>query len=554
MLIQLSISNYALIRQLEITPSANFNVITGETGAGKSIMLGAVGLMMGNRADSKVLYEQEKKCVVEGSFNIKGLKLEHLFEALDLDYEGDECIIRRVISPNGKSRAFINDQPVTLDALKKISNKLLDIHSQHDNLLLSQSGFQLNVLDIYAETLIEKDAYQRSYKLYKQAVKKYDELNTQAEAIRKEQDFNQFQFEELQKVNLVSCEEVTLASELDMLENSEDIKIKLNESVYALSENDQSILEQLKKVSQNIATLTRLSSSYTSINNRLESNLIDLRDLAYELQRFEETIEHDPTLINSKRERLDLIIQLQLKHGVDSVDKLIDIQERLEEKLQVADSLEDELSQLKKAKEKSLDDLVQKALTLTDKRVKSFNNLQDRVIALIRELGMPDGIFKIQREEMDFNSSGADKISFLFSANKGISPQPIAKIASGGEFSRLMFSLKYLLAEKSVMPTLIFDEIETGISGEVSFKMLEMIQSISKKHQIISISHLPQFAAKGDHHYFVFKDHTAQKSVSKIKKLESEERIEEISKMIGGANPSNAAIDSAKELLTLKVT
>lgn len=550
MLAQLSISNYALIRALEINPASGFNVITGETGAGKSILLGAVGLLMGKRADTKVLFEEDKKCIVEGSFFIKNLQLESLFEILDLDYDDSECIIRRVINPNGKSRAFVNDQPVTLEVLKQLSERLLDIHSQHDTLKLANSGFQLEIIDSFASVDNEKRNYSIAFEQFKNAQSAYNELKNRAEEIKKEQDFNQFQFDELQTINIVEAEDQNLTDELSVLENAEDIKQRLSESMFLLSDDEHSVLDKLKHVSQQINAITKVSKEYQELSDRIDTNIIDLKDIASEISGLQEGVEHDPQAIQYKRDRLDKIIQLQHKHGVDSIEELLDIQTNLDKQLQLSSSLDDELSKLKKEMETKLEALMSAANKLSKKRQTCFEELQTKISGIIKDLGMPEGVFKVEREQTELSKSGQDKIFFLFSANKGIATQPISQVASGGEFSRLMFSLKFVLAEKSVMPTLIFDEIETGISGEVAFKMLEMIKSIAKKYQIISISHLPQFAAGGDHHYFVFKDHSSSRSVSLIKRLNDVERIEEISKMIGGANPSAGAIENAKELLS----
>ncbi len=548
MLKHLSIQNYALIASLEMDPSSKLNIITGETGAGKSIMLGAVGLLLGNRADTKVLFNPDEKCVIEGHFDLTPYRLKSFFADEDIDYE-DITIIRRDISKAGKSRAFVNDLPVTLDVLKKIGVKLMDIHSQHDNLQLGDQLYQMNVLDLYAENQDLILTYNQAYKSYKKAAKAYDALKAEASKLREEADFHQFQFEELEKANLKPGEEEALDQELEALENAEDIKLKLNQAITGISGEEFAATDQLKTAQSLLQQLSRFGDQYTSLQERLQSALIEIEDINVELGKLEEKILHDPARIEEVKERVSLIFSLQQKHRVKTIDELIEIRQQLEEKVLQTANLDEALEQAKNDYDKALTVVKEAGEELSESRQSVVNGLKKQLEELLSQLGMPNAQFEVAVEEADLGPHGTDSINFLFSANKGIAPQDIRQVASGGEFSRLMFCIKYILASKTALPTIIFDEIDTGVSGEVAKKMVNMMKTMANSHQVIAISHLPQFAAKGDQHYFVYKDDSQHKTISRIKTLTGEQRILEIAKMIDGENPSPNALQSARDLI-----
>ncbi len=548
MLKHLLIKNYALIELLEMTPSPRLNMITGETGAGKSIMLGAVGLLLGNRADTKALYNEEEKCVVEGAFDISSYNLHSLFENNELDYEST-TLIRREISPSGKSRAFVNDTPVTLDVLKTLGERLMDIHSQHDTLLLSANEFQLNVIDSYAGTSNLLDQYREAFKDFRKKQKAYHSLLEESSELQKEADYNQFLFDELEKAALAEDEQDRLEEELSMLENAEEIKLKLNECRQLLSEAEISVEGQLGQVRHSLSAISRFSHKLQELLQRLESTVIELNDIGQEVQKEDELIEYDPEKIQLTKNRLDLVYQLQQKHRVASIQELLQIKHTLEAKVKQFQNMDTAIDEAKKAMELAGQKMQQAGQALSKKRQEAFAPFSKSVTDIIRELGMPQGSFEISWHQAAPAECGLDEVNFLFSANKGIAPRQIKDVASGGEFSRLMFAVKYILAGKTSLPTIIFDEIDTGISGEIANRMVNMMKTMAQQHQVISISHLPQFAAKGEAHYFVYKDNTRTKTVSKIKLLTTEERVEEIAKMIAGAAPTPSALQNARELL-----
>ncbi len=544
----LSITNYALIQSLEMEPSESLNMITGETGAGKSIMLGAVGLLLGNRADTKALFDPGLKCIVEGHFLIADYGLEPLFDKEDLDFD-NFCIIRREISPNGKSRAFVNDTPVRLEILKELGKALMDIHSQHDNLQLGEGEYQLDLIDAFSHCQKEVSQYRESYKTFQLAKKAYEKLSLAASELRKEADFNKFQLEELSALNLREGEQSELEEEQEILENAEEIKTKINEISLHLTEDQLGAIQILSLASQGLNQLSRLAHKFETYKDRFQSVLIELKDIASSLENEDQHIEVDFEKLETTRERLSKIYQLQQKHGVDSVESLITLEHELADKVFQIDHLEEELDNLKKEVDKAQKELIKDAETLSQKRKSGFVEFRSQLIVLLKQLGMENANVEFAIQNIPPGRRGIDQIDILFSANKGMKPQPLKQVASGGEFSRLIFAIKYIMADKMALPTLIFDEIDTGVSGEVALQMVRMMQVIGGKHQVICISHLPQVAAKGDRHYYVFKDNSSEKTISKIKLLESEDRILEIAKMIAGENPSSNAVESAKELL-----
>lgn len=548
MLKSLTIQNYALIESLKMTPSHQLNIITGETGAGKSIMLGAVGLMLGNRADTKSLLNEDKKCIIEGVFDLSSYSLQAIFQEEDLDYD-DTSIIRREISPNGKSRAFINDTPVTLETLKRIGVFLMDVHSQHDSLLLTTNAFQLQVIDHFAGTQELLISYKNSYKSFQKAKKTYDQLCIDASDIKKAGDYNNFLLDELDAAKLVTDEQNVLEDELEILENSEEIKLRLHATVNNISNGEPAIISMLHEAVNNLKSVGKFSEHYAVLSQRAESCLIELKDIADEVEVAEEKVAFDPEKIQTTKDRLSLIYQLQQKHQVKTIEELLDIQSDLQKKVEKMLNLDEEISSSKKAVEIAEKNVKEIAKELSKKRLSVFKAIEERIVQLVHALGMPDASFLVVREETELSPSGIDDVNFLFSANKGIKPQPLKTAASGGEFSRLMFCIKYILADKTALPTIVFDEIDTGISGEIALKMVNMMKKMADNHQVIAISHLPQIAAKGDTHYYVYKDNSASKTISKIRLLSEEERITEIAKMIGGENPSGVAFESAKELM-----
>lgn len=551
MLKSLEIKNYALIDHLEMAPSNQLNMITGETGAGKSIMLGAVGLLMGNRADTKVLLSQDNKCVVEGVFDISNYKqLKNIFEIEDIEYES-QSIIRREISPSGKSRAFVNDQPVTLDVLRKIGPRLIDIHSQHETLQLGSNQFQVYLIDLFAETSDLKNTYRLSYNNFISQKREYEELEINAANLSKDHDYNSFLLQELKEAQLDSINQEILENELNKLENAEEIKSQLNEILNGLDRSDFSASNIINQMQAPFNKLSKFSGDFEKLQNRLDSTYIELKDIINELQGSEDLIEHDPQKIEELQGKIGLLYKLQQKHQADSVDVLIQLRDEIELKVSKSSNLDEQLEKYRVAVEDAEKDLMAKGEKLSMARKAIFKVLEKRITELLGEVGINDASISINLETTEPTKTGLDHIDILFSANKGIPPQEIKHVASGGEFSRLMFCLKYLLAHKTKLPTIIFDEIDTGVSGEIALKMVRMMKKMANNHQIVSISHLPQFAAQGDSHYYVYKDSSETRAVSKIKKLEGDERILEIAKMIGGDEPSDTAVVNARELMTI---
>ncbi|MDX2304874.1 MAG: DNA repair protein RecN [Microscillaceae bacterium] len=550
MLTDLLIKNYALIEQLKMKPHESLNIITGETGAGKSIMLGAIGLLLGNRADLRVLFNTEEKCVVEGSFLIWSYNLQDLFAQLELDYE-DHTTIRREISPGGKSRAFINDTPVTLEVLKKVGNYLIDVHSQHDNLLLGDNLYQLHVVDIFAANKALLEDYQKTYREFSKIKSQYQKLQDEFGSFQKEFEYNNFLLQELLRANFQPDEQDELEAELKLLESSEEVKIKLNQVVDFLSRADNAANDELRVMVNALGSISDLSPKFEELRQRLESAMIELQDIAAELEREEEMVEFNPERIETVSGRLSLLYNLQQKHQATDVADLLKIQEALDHKVSKVVNFDEEISRVKAALDQKQQQLTQKATLLSESRASVIPQIEQELKGLLAELGMPNGTIKITQEQIEPTAEGLDLINFLFSANKGVEPQEISRVASGGEFSRLMLSIKYILAGKTSLPTIVFDEIDTGISGEIAVKMGTMFKTMAQKHQIIAISHLHQIAAKGNHHYFVFKDDSKERTISRIRQLSDEERVYEIAQMISGSKPSESAILSAKEMLEM---
>jgi DNA repair protein RecN (Recombination protein N) len=548
MLLNLLIKNYALIEQLELSPDAHLNIITGETGAGKSIMLGAIGLLLGNRADTKSLYDPEQKCVIEGTFDVSGYRIEYLFEEEELDYS-PTCLVRREISPNGKSRAFVNDTPVNLDSLRRVTSQLMDVHSQHDTQLLGSNEFQLQIVDTYSQNDETLKKYHHAYKSYRQAKQSYDKLKTEAAQMRKEFDYNQFLYNELDKAQLQADAQEQLEQELVILENATEVKEKLQLASEYLNNADQSVLVYLKSVTANLNNISKLSPQYEQLRQRVQSTYIELKDLANEIDYEQDSVEIDDQRAEKIRQRLTVFYQLQTKHQAKTVAELIVIRDELEQKVSKVLNLDDALTKAKAEVEKNTTALTKSADKLTASRKVVLPQIEKAIKHYLLDLGIPNAEIAIQHQAIEPSADGTDSIEFLFTANKGIKPQPLKNVASGGEFSRLMMVIKYILASKRRLPTIVFDEIDTGVSGEIAIKMGNMMLDMAHSHQIIAISHLPQIASQGTAHYFVYKDNSTAKTMSRIKRLSYDERVVEIAQMIGGKKPSEAIVQEVRELL-----
>ena len=550
MIKSLHIKNYALIEELKMSPSSKLNIITGETGAGKSIMLGAVGLLLGNRADTKILLDKDQKCIVEGTFDLSEYKLKVLFDEEDLDYE-KECVIRREINASGKSRAFVNDTPATLSALKNIGHFLMDVHSQHESLSLGANKYQLEVLDAFAGHNELVAVFQKDFASFSSAKKAHEDLRKLMQKGAEDLDYKKFLLEELNQIPLDQLNQEEIEKELEILENAEEIKLKLSQSIHLLDESEVAILQQLKEVKSALSSIADFSKELTELSQRIESSSIELQDIFNEVQINQDRIEHDPARIQELKEQIDSLYRLQKKHSKQTVAELIVLRDDLEENLSKVANLDSEMEKAKAVLEKAEKKMLSSGAKLSESRKLFALNFSDEIEKIIKNIGIENGTVEIQVNQTEPSLSGLDQIDMLFSANKGIKPQELKEVASGGEFSRLIFAIKYLIADKTSLPTIIFDEIDTGVSGQVALQMIQMMKEMAKNHQVISISHLPQFAAGGNAHYFVYKDHSTDRSVSKIKKLENEDRVIEIAKMIGGENPANAAVESAKELLQI---
>ncbi len=551
MLVDLRIQNYALIEKLEMKPSALLNIITGETGAGKSIMLGAIGLLLGNRADSRMLFDTNKKCVIEGHFDISGYQLRDIFEAEDLDYD-QQCILRRELSPAGKSRAFVNDTPVTLEALRHIGANLMDIHSQHDTLLLGDAVFQLNLLDLYANLVPTRTQYSSAYRQYRKLETDLSALESQVAQANKELDYHSFLLNELEEASLDNERQDELEQEVKELEHAEEIKYKLTHALQSLSEGEYCATGALKDAAVLLGQIAPYSEPVKDLRHRLDSCLIELRDITDEIEQVERRTEGDPARIDELQSRLNVLYSLQRKHQVRDVVDLLAVRADLRDKVSSVLNLDKQISRLRRDVETTLATVQKQALRLSEARRKVFPKFEKELAALLVDLGMPHTRIVVRHEASAPAASGIDEVSILFTANKGAEPQTLSKAASGGEFSRLMLCIKYMLADKTALPTIVFDEIDTGISGEIALKVGRMMQQMAKKHQLIAISHLPQMAAAGDAHYFVYKEDRADRTVSRIRQLSQDERIHEIAQMISGANPTLHATQSARELLALR--
>ena len=549
MLKNLAIENYALIRELNISFGEGLTIITGETGAGKSIMLGALALILGKRADTAVLYDKGKKCIVEGLFDITRYNLQQFFKENDLDYD-NQVIIRREISASGKSRAFINDMPVTLEVLTELGNQLIDIHSQNQHLSLSDFRFQLKVVDCYAGTHALRDEYIQEYESYIALQHQLDQLKQEAGKSKADLDYYTFQYGQLHDARLSDGEQEELEQELEKLTHAEEIKASLLSALTLLTGDGISLMANLKEI---IAQLTRAGMylpASREIARRCETSYIDLKDAAAEVDTQYEKIDHDPVRLEWVKNRLDLLYSLQQKHQKATVKELMDLQQELDKKINTIANYDlsiDEISKRLDGKRKNLQHIAEK---LSKQRKDTFPSIEAQIITMLHELGMPNASFTIKISSLpDFSPSGIDQIQFMFSANKNVTLQDISKVASGGELSRLMLTVKSLLSDATGLPTIIFDEIDTGVSGEIAEKVGNIIKRMAGKMQLINITHLPQIASKGDYHLLVYKVENELTTVTKIKQLTPEERHIEIAKMLSGEEITSAALENARELL-----
>ncbi|MGD2034719.1 MAG: DNA repair protein RecN [Bacteroidales bacterium] len=548
MLTSIAIENYALIDKLEMKFHEGLSIITGETGAGKSILIGALGLILGKRADTFVLKDKHRKCFVEGTFRIKGYDLEDFFKKHDLDYS-DESIIRREIASSGKSRAFINDTPVNLNVLQELALLLVDIHSQHQNLLLNDEAFTLHMIDSYAGTLPLLKEYRTSFTEYRELKKEYYQARESYHADKENLDFISHQFTELSEAELKENELDNLEAEYKLINHAEDIKTTLANTSDYLEHDETGILPGMKSVSDSLLKISDHMPGARILAERLQSVYIELKDLAGEISAQNGNIDFDAERMQVISDRLDLLYSLLRKYKTDTIQNLIDIRIDLDRKLQRYTSGDFELNKLS-AELKKKEELINKLATeLSRKRTKIFEEFEHKVLSLLLDLGMKNVQFSVHHEMTGAGESGMDRIQFLFSANKNIPVQPVAKVASGGELSRLMLAVKYLISDSFGMPTIIFDEIDSGVSGEIADKVGNLIREMSSHMQVINITHLPQVASKGNHHYLVYKATDNDKSMTYIKRLDDEERLHEIAKMLSGDAVSEAAIENAKVLL-----
>lgn len=549
MLTELHIQNYALIHELEVNLNPGFTIITGETGAGKSILLGALSLILGQRADTTVLRDKNQKCVVEAVFRIEGYGLEELFEANDLDMDS-QSILRREINPGGKSRAFINDSPVTLKTLEEIGFHLIDIHSQHHNLELNNQSFQLMVVDVFAGNKAHLKIYQENYREYKKIQGDLKTAEDSAAKTRSDLDYFQYQFDQLDKAALIENEQENLEKELEVLTHAVEIKSSLSVCTEILNGDINSVLINIKSASANISKIKNFLPEGEVLSNRLESAYLELKDIAEEASNHAEKIENDPARLAFVEERLDLLFSLQQKHHVSSLAELIQIREFFRSKLLEVSSFEEEISRLKLLLEKQHAKVMTLAKELSQKRQDVSSIMELRVIGQLHQLGLPNSKFKIEIVSTDLPGiNGIDSVQFLFTANKNSSLSEISKVASGGELSRLMLTIKALISKSKALPTILFDEIDTGVSGEIADKMGNILKEMSREMQVINITHLPQIAAKGDHHYLVYKKDYDHETRTGLKLLDQSERVSELAKMLSGENISQAAILNAEELL-----
>ncbi|MDN0072891.1 DNA repair protein RecN [Bacteroides caecigallinarum] len=553
MLQSIFIQNYALIDKLDITFEPGFSVITGETGAGKSIILGAIGLLLGQRADVKAIRNGATKCIVEAKFSIASYGMEEFFKANDIEYDSEECIIRREVNINGKSRAFINDTPASLSQMKVLGEKLIDVHSQHQNLLINKEGFQLNILDILAQDIKELTDYQNEYNEYRKVSRELDECIRQAEETRKEEDYIRFQLQQLDEAELKEGEVAELEQEAETLTHAEDIKAGLYRSAQNIGSDEGGCVTLIKDSINTLQTFCKVFAKANEWKERLESCYIEIKDISHDMEDAQEAIEFNPSRLDFVNSHLNMIYSMMQKHHVKTDTELIEIAENYRQQLDMITSSDERISELENKKKKLYASVIRKAEVLTALRTESAGKIQSQMESLLIPLGMPNVKFAVEicrKKEPDIN--GLDAVNFLFSANKNGTLQNVASIASGGEIARVMLSLKAMIAGAVKLPTIIFDEIDTGVSGSIAEKMALIMQDMGRQNrQVLSITHLPQIAARGNAHYKVYKEDTETGTNSHIIRLTDEERIDEIANMLSGSTMTEAARNNARSLLGL---
>lgn len=553
MLKSLFIQNFVLIDNLDICFNSGFSVITGETGAGKSIILGALSLVLGQRADGKSIKQGADKCVIEAVFDVSKYQLEPFFLSNDLEYDSESCILRRELYASGKSRAFVNDSPVSLAILKELGTKLIDIHSQHQNLLLGDNRFQLRVVDVMAENEILLILYKKEYTRYQGLRKELSALKERAAQSKQEEDYVRFQLEQLEEANLCPDEQDELELEQETLSHAEEIKSSLYRVGSCLDGEEQGIVSLLKESLSSMDALERYFPRAKEIAERLRSAYIDLSDLASEMEGLIEDVEFNPDRLAWVNERLDMLYALQQKHRVSSVEELIALRDRFRVQLADIDSFDEQIAALEKQVHDSYKELLQQASALSEQRKIAAVAFAQQLVQMVAPLGMPHTRFQVDvvpRKEPE--SDGMDEIRFMFSANKSMALQPVAQTASGGEISRLMLCIKSMIAGFTALPTIIFDEVDTGVSGDIADKMGHIMQDLGSKMQVFAITHLPQIAAQGEAHYFVYKEDVKDRTLTRIRPLDKEERVREVARMLSGSALTEASLANAKDLLGMK--
>lgn len=549
MLKRLHIRNYALIDEIDIHFSERLTIITGETGAGKSILLGALGLVMGERADSKVFYNDTEKCVVEATFDVSSYDLKSFFDEHELDYDS-EVFIRREVSPAGKSRAFVNDTPVNNQVLQRLTETLVDLHQQFDTLDIHNVNFQLRMIDALADNAVLLKEYQSGYRRYASDRKKLAEYISMSESGSKEMDFLRFQLEELQQAALTAGEQNAMENELAKLTGAEEIKVAYAAAFSHLIEGEQNVISQLQSIARSFQNTRKLSADLSSLSERFEALIVDLQDIGRVCDRIAEKTEHDPERIMELQDRLNIIYKLQKKHGVSSVEELLEIQARLEDQTSGYTDLGEVIAKLEKEIAAQEAILREKASVLSTRRKGVTEGFETRVHGMLEQLSMPHARLKVEiNDTAQLTATGLDDVQFLFASNVGSRFLPIRDVASGGELSRLTLCTKSLVADAIPLPTLIFDEIDTGISGDVSLKMGHILKELSERHQVVSITHTPQIASRADAHYFVYKTVDGNRTITRIRLLNHDERIRSIAVMLSGNPPSESALATARELL-----
>ena len=549
MLVKLFVQNYALIKDLDVQLENGLTIITGETGAGKSILLGALSLILGTRADTSVLLEKNEKCIVEGTFRIEEYDLSEFFASNELDYE-PVTILRREINPAGKSRAFINDTPVTINLLKELGDKLIDIHSQHQTLMLSDNSFQLNVIDSFAGTAKLNSEYRTGYNNYRKLKKEYSDLKEKADRTKADLEYYQFQVNQLEEAKLVPGEQEELEKEQELLSHAEEIKVALSNSSNLFASDGISILSMLREIKTNLDKIKTFIPEGEDISSRADSSYIELNDMAGEIEKLAISIDADPHRLAHVNDRLDNIYSLIQKHRVNNLNELINKKEEIKNLIKSIVTSDDRMTELASILERETDKLKKLSREISDKRNRIIPDVERKITELLKQLGMPNARFKISFSQTgDFTNTGIDHADFLFTANKQVAPENLARIASGGELSRVMLSLKSFLTKNRNLPTIIFDEIDAGVSGEIADKVGQILAGMGEYMQVVNITHLPQVASRGTKHYHVYKDETGDSTITRIKLLSSDERILEVARLLSGSEVTEIAMKNARELL-----